>query len=200
MIKKLLLTLILTVSMLAVVRTFAKTYRADVQYKTARNLFESGRSIEALDEINKSIENNPNEPSYYRERAKIYLALGTNQGNDAKKELKTHAAADLNKAAQLNPNNLATIRNGTPVYYFLAVEELSEAESLENIDPQYSKLVTEYLQKYKKTYANDLGMQVLIAKYEKKLGLNENFNSTIENIKNLRPEILEWHPDLITLR
>lgn len=195
--KKIILTLVLIGAFVQINKLFWNYYKADVNYKTERNLFEEGKAVEALPKINAAIENNPNEPAYYRERAKNYLVLGANQDMETKKELKKYALADLSRSLQLNPQNLATIRNNTAIYYYLAVDDLNKPGTADNVDSQYINLVEQYLTKYKNEYKNDLGVQVLVSTHEKKLGLNENYNETLENIKRLRPDVLKWHPDLI---
>lgn len=193
---KIFLTIVATSFYVFAVTKFLNSYRADVNYQTTRVLLEQVHAVDALTAINKAIDLNPNEPAYYRERAKAYLALTILEDTQTNKELKRRAHNDLVHAIYLNPDNLATIRNSTPTLYFLTVENLTQPDTDKNRDEEYKSKVKEYLSKYKSTYKSDLGVQVLIAKYEKKLGLEKEYSESIENIKNLRPDIVEWHPDL----
>ena len=177
-----------------------RIYKADVNYKKARALFTSGQSVAGLEKINKAINYNPYEPSYYRERAKLYLSTTVTQEYLAKQKLKELAYNNLNRSIDLNPNNLASIRNAIPNYYFLTVEDLANPEGANNIDETYYKDVVKILEETKKTYPADLGVQILIASYENKLGLKNEKKETLEAIEILRPDVLEWHPKLLLLK
>ncbi|OGC38962.1 hypothetical protein A3K42_00400 [candidate division WWE3 bacterium RBG_13_37_7] len=60
------------------------------------------------------------------------------------------------------------------------------------IDPAYDFIVHDFYAWVKTTYANDAGVLVSIAEYEKKLGWSEDYEKTLQMIKVLRPDLLNW--------
>ena len=150
----------------------------------------------ALDEINKAIKLNPNEPNYYRQRAKVGIASTLGTDAKTKQKLKSLIEQDLETSLSLNTKNLATIRNNVQLYFFLANLDLSQPASPSNTDPLFLPNALEYFEFVKKYAPTDLGVQVHIAKYEKRLQA-ENYKTTLETIRKIRPDVLEWHPDII---
>lgn len=185
--KKKILVSIIIISYVLLIVTFVKKYSADVNYQSADDLFQENHASAALIKINESISQNPLEPEYYRQRAKIYILLNN----------KESALSDLQTSYDLNPTNLATIRDNVPLYFFLANRDLSQPASLENIDYDFLPIVQSYFMQTKEYFSNDAGVQIAVAKYEKRLGLTEDYEKSMKNIKSLRPDLLEWHPDLI---
>jgi len=107
--------------------------------------------------------------------------------------VKEEGLKNLEKAYDLNPKNLATLRNSIPLYYFLAAEDMEKAGTGENIDTDYLSVTRTYYSALKNNYENDLGLYADIAKYEKKLGLVEDFNQTKIRAAAMRENIIEWH-------
>lgn len=175
--KKKIILIVLTISYILLIKTFMNMYVADIKFKSSeKNLKQN--ILKSLKNINESITLNPNEPEYYRQRAKIYAVI-----NQPKKAL-----SDLQTAYELNRNNIPTIRDSLPIYTLLA--------ALENT-PKQNLITQEYFNLLKNKYKNDAGTLVDIAKYEKKLNHEENYNETLVRIKQLRPDLLKWHPDLL---
>lgn len=169
-----------------------KMYIADVEYKRARNSVENGRFEQAYKYIQKAIENNSLEASYYRERARVYIGMQLGQNTDTVNALKDLAFADLQKSINLNPNNLASIRNALPYFYFLAIKDTNKPADPNNLDEKYLRIAQDFFIENELKYSTDVGTLVDIATYEKKLFLTRNYEETRELIKQLRPDILEW--------
>lgn len=161
----------------------SKTYVADVYYKKARELEKKGSIEEALIFINEAVDKNPNEPTYLKERARIYIALSAGANVESVHALKNLALIDLKTAYALNPNNLVVIRNSIPLYYFLAVENSQD----------FTTTAKDFFSETKHRFPNDVGVYVSVAKYEKKLGWTRDYEETLAQIKNLRPDLLEWN-------
>jgi tetratricopeptide (TPR) repeat protein len=166
--------------------TFVNIYKADSSAKGAETALKELNLPLAQKLAERSIELNPNEPYYYRLLAKVYLTTSFSN-----KEYKDRALSLLDASLKLNKNNLATIRNNTPIYYYLALNNLSGANG--TVDKKYIKFASSHMTHYKKIYPTDLGLIVLFAKYEKKLNLMENYNESIKQIKILRPDVLKWY-------
>lgn len=181
----------LWVSYLYIVYTFSTSYFADINFKKSQDLVKGGYHEEALYFADKAIKLNPNEPNYYRGRAKVRTVfLISSSYPSLVKEL---IFEDLKKAENLNPDNLVTIRNSIPIYYFLAVEDMYEVASENNVDEKYISSVVDYYEKTKQRYWNDVGVILAIAKYEKKLSQNKNYEGSVQRISELRPDLLEWY-------
>jgi tetratricopeptide (TPR) repeat protein len=174
-----------------------KFFMADFLYQEAQTQSASADYKLALNTINNAIKNNPNEPSYYRDRARIYLALSLRYPSDTTfiKTLKNVASSDLEYAIKLNPQNHTTLRNIVQLYYFLAVKDPYKGD--QNVDEDFIEKTKNYFNELKTAYPNDAGLYVSVAKYEKKLGLMQEYEDTITRIKVLRPDLLQWHPDLV---
>jgi tetratricopeptide (TPR) repeat protein len=171
-------------------------YYADVLFKSSEKLLGRSEAGMSLERINEALKRNPNEPIYYRHRAKIYLFSTVGKDADAISFLKKKAYADLEKARGLNPKNLATLRNSVPLYYFLASKDLQLPAGPDNIDPGYLEIADSYYDRLSLVSPRDVGIQVLLAKYRDRLYLNEDVKESIENIRDLRPDLLEWHESL----
>ncbi|MEN9389246.1 MAG: hypothetical protein RLY61_330 [Candidatus Parcubacteria bacterium] len=180
-------SLILTYILLSY--SFINIYRADSYAKSAEGSLKELELTQAQNFATKAIQLNPNEPYYYRVLAKVYLTKSVSNT-----EYKDKTLSVLSASLKLNTHNLATIRNNTPIYYYLALNNIKNGTS--SIDEKYLKHISNHMTKYKKVYPNDLGLIVLFAKYEKKLELRESYKESIERIKTLRPDILTWYPGL----
>ncbi len=185
--KKLPLIVLATGLYIMALTTLTSRYSADVDYRTAQDLLKASKITESFTKINSAITKNPMEPDYYRHRAKLYIVY--NKKEEALKELEA--------SLTLNPANLATVRDNIPLYYFLASKDLTQQASPENIDPQYITIVQNYFRTVKNLYPYDAGVYVAIAKYEKRLNLQDDYAKSLERLSILRPDLLEWHPDLI---
>jgi tetratricopeptide (TPR) repeat protein len=175
---------------LALAGKFINLYFADVYYAASKKELDSGQLEDAADHIVQAIKLNRHEPAYRRQKVKILLAtLIWADENEVKEEV----LKNLEKAYDLNPKNLATLRNSIPLYYFLAAEDMEKAGTGENIDTDYLSVTRTYYSALKNNYENDLGLYADIAKYEKKLGLVEDFNRTKIRAAVMRKNIIEWH-------
>ena len=168
-----------------------KFYNADIYYKKGQDYIKEGKTAEALHYADKSVTLNPLEPNYYRGRAKVNTVLLVSSQD--KQTIKQRIYDDLKKALELNKDNLVTVRNAVPLYYFLAVGDVYKTPGKDNYDEKYIDYVKEYFNDTKNKYPNDVGVVVGVAKYEKKLGLEESYQGSVNRIKLLRPDLLEWH-------
>jgi hypothetical protein len=169
-----------------------RMYTADTYFKKSQNLIGTGEKKLVLKDATKAISLNPYEPNYYRGRAKI-LIVRYLPYSDKTSELKLQILADLKKAYTLNPTNLVTIRNSIPLYYFLAVKDLSLTSGPQNLDEEFVNYTKDFFATTKDTYWNDAGVIASLAKYEKKLGLDTEYEKSVERIRILRPDLLEWN-------
>ncbi len=169
----------------------AEFYLADVNFKKSQDLIKKGYDDDAIYYADKSISLNPFEPSYYRGRAKVNTVFLVSSENieDVKKSIFN----DLKKAQDLNKNNLVIIRNSIPIYYFLAISDVYLSSGVDNIDEKYIDTVSEFFEDTKKNFWNDVGVVLAVAKYEKRLGLQENYGESVSRIEELRPDLLYWH-------
>lgn len=193
--KKIVLILALSAVYFMLIRLFVSTYSADIYYARSRDFVGEVQFSNALKFINKALKQNPLEPAYYRGRAKILVlsALYSLKEED-RLSLKKAAYGDLQNAFKLNVNNLATIRNSIPLYYYLSLKTLDDGNS--DLDREYLQKVKDFFDFVEKAYPNDVGSLVDIAKHQKRLGLTEDFDNSLKIISNLRPDLLEWNEDL----
>lgn len=171
-------------------------YVADVFDTAAEDLLTKGALEKGIRYVDTALMLNPMEPSYYRTRAKIIVAATLNKEGEDLEKLKLSAVKDLLISQKMNPKNAATLRNNLPIYYFLALKDLGKPASEDNIDPHFMPTTIEYMRYLGETYPDDAGVLVSIAKYQNKLALKPDLDETKKKIRNLRPDLLEWHPDL----
>lgn len=190
--KKVYITFI-TIIYLLLMSIYWQTLSADESYKDGQRIMKQGNFEVALEQANKSISKNPREPRYYYGRAKILLAATSEQEQKIISEYKVDAAKDLIRAKALNPNNLVTHRNIIPLYYFLGIADLQQPSAVDNTDEDFIEIVKGYYQSIKHFSTNDVGIYTLLAKYESKLGLEKELNESLDNIRRLRPDLLEWY-------
>ncbi len=193
---KKLLSLALISAYLYFIQSILNLYKADIHYKSSERLLSKGEIQQAYTYANKAVEKNPNEPAYFRQRAKILLMSTLEQSDENKTKIKSGALRDLQYSQTLNPNNMATLRNNAGLYMILAVKDLSQPISPTNIDNNYDFTVKNYFNFLKQRFPNDAGIYVLTANLEKRLGFEKEYEQTKIQIKTLRPDLLEWHPDL----
>lgn len=179
---------------LFIFKSLSQYYNADIYYKKSQELIKNGDDEKALLYADKAILKNPFEPNYYRGRAKVSTVLMVS--SNEKEKVKESVYSDLKKALELNKNNLVTIRNSIPIYYFLAIKDVYKPSGEDNYDEKYITEVREFFTKIKEDYPNDAGVVLSVAKYEKKLGLEEDYGNSVSRIKNLRPDLLDWHESL----
>lgn len=190
--KKLYLLLI-TVIYVLLMFIYWQAVSADESYVEGQRAMKRGEFELALEQADKSINKNPREPRYYYGKAKILLAATVNQDEETAQEFKLTAASNLLKARGLNKRNMVTNRNIVPLYYFLGVKDLKQSGGSENIDEKYIDFIKGYYQSIKHYSVNDVGVYALLAKYEKKLGLEEGYLESVDSIRRLRPDLLEWY-------
>ncbi len=193
--KKTILILMVSAIYFMLIKSFASLYYADMYYTRSRDLVGEVKFSDALKFANKALEQNPLEPAYYRGRAKILtLSALYSSGEEDRLSLKKAAYEDLQRAFRLNTGNLATVRNSVPLYYYLSLKTLDGNNS--DPDQEYLQKTKSFFDFVKKEYPNDVGTLVDVAKYQKMLGLTEDFNITLKMISNLRADLLEWSEDL----
>ena len=166
-------------------------YVADLYQTQSRVYLEDNQTAEALKASNKAISYNRYEPAYLRQKVKVLLAQKI-VADSARVDIEDKILKDLIKARELNPKNLATLRNSIPLYYFWVGNASLDRENPEYHEEKISSARTQY-EVLKNTYNNDLGMIVDIAKYEKKLEMAEDYSVSYELAKGLRPDIVDWY-------
>jgi hypothetical protein len=172
----------------ALIAIFVKFFIADVNAKKVDFLIKNKGLSSALNSSNSAIRLNPQEPYYYRQRAKAFLLMAIQEPQNNKK-YKQKALDDLNTALSLNYENLATIRNSIPYYYFLAKDE-------EVVSNHFILETSNFYKTTKSRFPTDAGVLVTVAKYEKLLGLTKEYEQSKQMIKKLRPDLLEWYPGI----
>src|SRR3989338_10618724 len=121
--KKITLILLVSAIYFMLVKSFISIYLADTYYTRSRDFVGDVEFSDALKFVNKALEQNPLEPAYYRGRAKVLILSALySLKEDDKLDLKKEAYEDLQNAFNLNVNNLATIRNSIPLYYYLSLK------------------------------------------------------------------------------
>lgn len=163
---------------------------ADVYYTASKGKLGEMKIEEARTHITKAIGLNRDEPSYYRQKAKVLLA----ELSISKEErIRDDVMTALKQAQALNPHNLTTLRNIIPLYYFLAAGNMDSPSGANNLSSTYFPVTRDYYSNLKKIYANDLGVYADVAKYQKKLGLEEDFQDTKQKAARMRQDVVEWH-------
>ncbi len=177
---------------------FAKFFAADINAKKIDVAVKDLNFEKALKNANSAIKMNPHEPYYYRQRAKIFVLLAAQENLD-KKVYKEQALNDLQSGYKLNTDNLATLRNSIPYYYFLAKDDFAlqqDPNTNVNIDGDFAPTTLDFYKTTKNRFNTDAGVIVTIAKYEKLLGFNKEYVKSVEMLKKLRPDLLEWYPGI----
>ena len=185
--------LFFTLTYFAAFKSFYIKYSADVYFSNSEKFLEKFELEKALNNATESIKNNPLEPNYYRQRAKVYLTMSAVFDDDYKTGLKKSALDDMYMAYDINPNNLVTIRNLVPLFYFLSVQDYTLSASDGNVDQAFLPITKNFYEKIKNIFPNDAGVYVLLAKYEKRLGLIAEYAASVKKVEELRPDLLEWH-------
>ena len=183
---------------IALVYIFAGFFIADVFSKNIDSQIKDLEFEKALKSANTSINLNPREPYYYRQKAKVLLLLSA-QNIEDKKIYKQQALSSLQKAYELNPENLATIRNSVPYYYFLAKNDLTVQQDPKDntqIDEDFINATRRFYAEVKTRFPNDAGAIATVAKYEKQLELEQDYQNSVNMLKNLRPDLIQWYPGI----
>lgn len=170
-----------------------KTYLADVYYANSQNLLKEANIKEAQKYADLAVRLNPYEANYYRGRAKVNTVALVKVPIEEQSILKEEILSDLEYAVSLNEDNLVIIRNSIPLYFFLSVFDLSMPADSNNIDYEYLPDARAFFNFAKSKYDHDVGVISLIAKYEKRLGLEEEYARSVGLVEKLRPDLLEWH-------
>lgn len=139
---------------------------------------------------------NPFEPSYLKTRAHLLLYASA-LDREMSAVYKNSAVDSLELAIELNPSNLATLRNTLPVYFYLAVTDLTQPITAKNLDYRYLDLFAKKSGILTSYVPDDLGVLVTTANYYSRLGMTDSYNEVITKIKHLRPDVLDWHPLLV---
>lgn len=154
------------------------------------------RSVEFAD---KAIRYNQKEPVYFIDRAKSRLGLlaqkQMQEGPEDYVEDKEDILRDLETAYELNPENVVTKRNSVPIYYYLAIKDYSNSLQEKTIDDNYIDIAADFYNVFINEYPSDLGVVAQAAGYQRNLGLDDDYGRSLEKIKELRPDIIEWYFD-----
>ena len=165
-------------------------YLADIYFASSKNFLSEGNLIKSSDHIVMATRFNNYELAYKRQKAKVLLATLAWQEDS---EVKEKVLEELKEAQELNPKNLATLRNIIPLYYLLSVNDVEEFSGEENVDSNYIEETRKFFIALKEDYPNDLGVYADVAEYEKKLGLTEDYSFTREKAMKMRPDIVDWY-------
>lgn len=169
-----------------VLNVLVHVFTADVHYKKARRLLKEGKYAQAVEFATSAIEKNPREPRYRYGRAQVLLVLLAATSPDDLEDsayLRKRAEIDLARAIELNPTNLVTLRNTVPLYYYLSLDA----------NEYYTNLVQDHFLDLGTSFPNDVGVQVLLAKYEKMLGFTAGYAAHVDAVRTLRPDLLDWY-------
>lgn len=190
------LALLLTLGYFSFLSTIFKFYTADIRAASARENILTGEFIEGLSLAEEAIALNPREPYYYRLKAQSLLMSAHFTLDVPTEDLKKMALSTIKRSYELNLENFTTYRNTIPLYYYLGVKDLSSSEDEIELDQTYISIIQDYFGFLKAQYPTDVGTWVSLAYYEKRLGLMDDYEYTVEKIRTLRPDLLEWHPKL----
>ena len=149
---------------------------------------ENGDYKSALSYFDKAILLNPNQPNFYIKRATAYGFVAMFSDDKNQDFFKNLAIIDLIKGLKINNNNTKYIRESFFVYSLLALKQQPTSP--------YYLIAKKTFAHYKDFYRSDLGVLVDIAVYEKRLGLKDDLQITLSQIKKLRPDLLDWYQDL----
>lgn len=174
-------------------RVCYRSFAADVAYKSAIAAIDNYDLPTALDSADTAIKLNPEEPNYYRIQARIFLNYLPSKTLHEQQVIKRLVINDLQTAYNLNPKNLVTIRNIIPLYYFVAAKDITSVASDKNIDPDFIKYTKDFYASVKDYSPNDAGVYALVARYEKRLGLVNEYNASVAKVRSLRPDLLDWY-------
>ena len=168
-------------------------YTADKMYQKAKDSLDRSELSNAFDYAESAIKLNPLEPNYYRMRARVLINYLPHKDTSTRTFTKQLIVNDLKNAYILNTENLVTIRNLVPLYYFLAAENISAPAGPENTDPNFFEAAKNFYASIKDYSKNDVGIYALLAKYEKRLNMMEEYNVSVERVRALRPDLLDWY-------
>jgi len=181
--KKAISLLLVLGAYLYLVGKFFNFYMADMYFASSKNLLTQGQLKQSADHIIKAVRFNQYEPAYRRQKAKVLLATTILQDQE---DVKGTVLKELLTAQELNPKNLATLRNVVPLYYLLAMKA-------DGIDQEYVSVAQNYYRSLKNTYPNDLGVFSEVGASEKKLGLTDDYSYTYEQAMKMRQDLVSWH-------
>ena len=116
------------------ISTIFDVYRADLKAVNSKEVLGAGDSAEAYILAQEAVALNPYRPYYYKNRAQVLLISFMAADAVPPEEIKEQIFNDLQKSLVLNPENLASLRNNIPLYYYLALENLSVENSEENME------------------------------------------------------------------
>jgi hypothetical protein len=160
----------------------SKSFFADIHIKQSLETFKLGKMQDALVHADTAIKLNPYEPSYKLQKARILAISSKYEENPKdKKTLANLAFTEIIKSYEYNNKNLATIRNSLPILTIIIEQE-----------PTLLSSAHTYLNSFKNSYKNDVGVLIDIYKVEKNLNLNSN-DQTLKRIEFLRPDLIEWY-------
>jgi hypothetical protein len=171
----------------------SNNYNADKMYEKAKDAVDKVDLSNAFKYSETAIKLNPLEPNYYRMRARVLINYLPYKDKSVRTFTKQLIVRDLENAYNLNPENLVTIRNIVPLYYFVAVENVSSPAGPANVDPYFVDPAKNFFMLAKNYSKNDVGVYALVAKYEKRLNLMEEYNDSVEKVRDLRPDLLDWY-------
>ena len=98
-------------------------FLADVSYARGRALADAGYLFEAEKSFLRAIRLWPAEPAYHRELAAVYARLAQVSVGEGQKQLLELAGREAERALNLNPQNLLTLKSLAPTYFVLAKVE-----------------------------------------------------------------------------
>ncbi len=180
------------------VYTILSLFIADIYFQKAQMQL-NGLQLDTAIRLNaQAISLNDREPQYFIQRAKILVLTATDATTSSYNSTKKLAYDSLSKALYLNSNDLVSKLDALPLFAVLSTKNiLANSIYPNNIDYNYINEAYAFIANLKKEYANDVGVLTKCAYYEQKLGFNLEYLESIEKIKELRPDLLEWYPQLL---
>lgn len=178
--------------------TILSVFIADIYFQKANEQLNALNLDEAFRLNSHAINLNNKESQYFIQRAKILVLTATDTTTSSYKPTKKLAHDSLSKALYLNSNDLVSKLDMLPILAFLSTKNNMDSNVYpDNIDNNYINETYAFIANLKKDYANDVGVLTKCAYYEHKLGFNNEYLDSIEKIKELRPDLLEWYPILL---
>ncbi len=102
--------------------------RADYLYVRGQKLAEQGSLLRGAVVLEKALALWPLEPAYHRELAAVYARLAGIYSADERRELLESADQEAQKAYELNPSNLITLKSLVTTYYTMSLLDSSYQE------------------------------------------------------------------------
>jgi len=192
--KKVFIFIALLLTSYLILHTF-RYWLADFYYTKGVGFQKANLLAPSIDNLDKAITLNKNEPNFYSERsislAKLTAALASSDEASISAEILQKAIADSEKAIRISPYHLNFYKNQAKVFYYLAfydtdflrraLDTLFKAEKLAPTDPKITYNIASIYQL--------LGDKIREKEYfEKTVGLKPNYEVAKEGLEEVSGE------------